>query len=74
VKDVFTLSSEDRTVVAGDVAIRTTAIEVHSANAADVVAGDIPFPYCHRVHAFDLDLHRWRGAAARKWAGGAGAG
>ena len=57
VKDVFTLSGENWTVVAGDVAVGTTAIKGHTTDSTDVVVGDIPFPHCHRVDAFDFDLH-----------------
>jgi hypothetical protein len=58
VKDVFTLSGEDGTVVAGDVAVGTAAVKGDTTDSADVVIGDIPFPDCHCVDAFHFDLHR----------------
>jgi len=58
VKDVFTLSGEDGTVVAGDVTVGTAAVKGDATDSADVVVGDIPFPDCHCVDAFDFDLHR----------------
>jgi hypothetical protein len=36
-KDMFTLSGEDGTVIAGDVAVRTTPIEGDTTDPADVV-------------------------------------
>jgi len=57
VKDVFTLSGENGTVVAGDVAVGTTAIKRHTTDSTDIVVGDIPFPHRHRVDAFHFDLH-----------------
>jgi hypothetical protein len=57
VKDVFTLSSEDRTVVAGDLTVWTAAIEGDATDSADVIAWDVPFPYCHGVDSFDFDFH-----------------
>ena len=56
-KDVFTLSGEDGTVVTGDVTVGTTAIKWYAADSADIVVGDIPFPHCHCIDAFDFDLH-----------------
>ena len=57
-KDVFTLSGENGTVVAGDVTVGTAAVKGDTTDSADVVIGDIPFPDCHCVDAFHFDLHR----------------
>ena len=56
-KDMFTLAGQNRTVVARDVALGTAAIKGHTADSTDVVVGDIPFPDCHGVDAFEFDLH-----------------
>ena len=58
VKDVFTLSGEDGTVVAGDVTVGTAPVKGDTTDSADVIVGDIPFPDCHCVDAFHFDLHR----------------
>src|SRR5271170_392335 len=57
VKDVFTLSGEDGTVVAGDVTVGTAAVKGDTTDSADVVVWDIPFPDGHGVDAFDFDFH-----------------
>jgi len=58
VEDVFALSGEDGTVVAGDVAVGTAAVKGDTADAAHIVVRHIPPPHRHRVHSLHLDLHR----------------
>ena len=56
-EDVITLSSENRTVVAGDMTVWTTSVEWNATYPAYIVVRDIPFPYRYRVDSFNLDLH-----------------
>ena len=57
-KHMFTLSCEDRTIVTGDLTVRTAAIEGDATDSADIIAGDVPFPYCDCVDSFYFDFHR----------------
>lgn len=57
VKDVFTLASEDGTIVPWDVTVRTASVKGDTTDSAYIVVRDIPFPYRHCVHSLDLDLH-----------------
>ena len=56
-KNVFTLSSENRTIVARNLTVRTAAIEGDAADSAHVIVRDVPFPYCNCVDSFDFDFH-----------------
>jgi hypothetical protein len=57
VKDVFTFSCENRTVVAGDLTVWTASVKRNSTDSADIFIWDIPFPYRHGVDSFNFDLH-----------------
>lgn len=58
-----TLTDHDGTIIARELAFRTCALEVDSANAARVVSalGQIPLPLSDGSKSCDRDLHDWRG-------------
>jgi hypothetical protein len=59
-KDVFTFSGEDGTIVAWNLTVWTTSVKGHSTDSADIIIWDVPFPYRYGVDAFDLDFHHER--------------
>ena len=62
-KAMRALADDDRTVVAGILALGACALEVHTADTACVVRvfGQIPLPGCDRFEGVDGDLHTDRG-------------
>jgi hypothetical protein len=57
VKNVFTLSCKNRTVVARDLTVWATAIKGNPTDSTDIIIRDIPFPYCDGVDSLDFDFH-----------------
>ena len=64
------MSRTESAVVAGIFAGGTRAVELHSADAADVVLGHVPSPGGHRVPFFDGDFHGVLLADAELWVQG----
>jgi hypothetical protein len=59
VKAVPALAYDDGTIIAGELAFATGALEVYAADTACVVGlfGQIPFPGGHGAERVDGDLH-----------------
>lgn len=56
-KRMSTLPIKQRTIIARNAAVRTRAVELHTADSAHIVLGDVPAPGCDGVVGEDLDFH-----------------
>jgi len=55
---MITLASENRTIVSRDMTVWTTSVEWDTTDSADIIVGNIPFPYGNCVDSFYLDFHQ----------------
>jgi hypothetical protein len=56
-KAVPAFSVEERTIVAGEAAVGTGAVELYTADSAHVVCGRVPVPVCDGGGGDEADFH-----------------